>query len=81
VIGIPGNKTFRNTCRGCATYEFITNSKDDCMPPRSCKTYEEFNIVIKCPCEECIVKSTCTDVCDERYKFTQKMKYYRKYHD
>lgn len=47
-------------CKGCLMYtQYIENPKDH----HECEGYTQKHI--KCPCQRCLVKMMCDDVCDE----------------
>ena len=57
-----------NECKGCRTYD--ANFEDGCtlgFRPRISETEE-------CPCRKCLIKSMCSNVCDELITYLRKNK-------
>ena len=56
------NDDFPYTCKGCRTFTNVV-----------CLVYAIDIVAKRCPCNKCLVKVTCGEVCEERKKFQMKV--------
>lgn len=63
---MPFNETL---CKGCHTYE-VTKGK--CITKSTITKMDDSNELI-CPCSLCLIKSMCSDPCDEMRAFYHKV--------
>jgi len=61
-----------NYCEGCLTHIFIEDNMD--IEKISECSFADYNLNGECPCNLCIVKMMCIDVCDIFLTFEAEVK-------
>lgn len=68
------NHEVREECRGCASMGVDPSYYNFCMVVQLERVHQK-DIISLCPCIDCLVKVTCTHMCEDRINLTSKKKW------